>query len=104
MVEDENAARNHEDHPRQLQFITLRWVGLEKATIKFGKKIAPVVLAGPLKAIVVAPKLAGTVNVTASDAKLASQYLIFTTRFKPSGATPMIHSRRPSSENHATFE
>jgi hypothetical protein len=49
------------------QFVTLRGVGLEKATIKFGKKIAPVVFAGPLKAIVVAPKLAGTVTVTASD-------------------------------------
>ena len=35
------------------QFITLRGAGLEKATIKFGKKIAPVVVAGPLKAIVV---------------------------------------------------
>jgi hypothetical protein len=56
--------------PRQgtaRQFVTLRGVGLEKATIKFGNKIAPVVIAGPLKAIVVAPKLAGTVNVTARD-------------------------------------
>jgi len=48
-------------------FVALRGVGLEKATIKFGKKVAPVVLSGPLRAIVVAPKLAGTVTVTASD-------------------------------------
>jgi hypothetical protein len=49
------------------QFVTLRGVGLEKATIRFGKKVADVLFAGPLKAIVVAPKGAGTVTVTARD-------------------------------------
>jgi hypothetical protein len=47
--------------------ITLTGVGLERATIKFGGKVAKVLSSGPLKAVVVAPELAGTVTVTASN-------------------------------------
>ena len=38
-------------------------------------------------------------DVTNSDEMLASQNLVLTTRAMPIGAMPMIHSRRPSSEN-----
>src|SRR6202451_2456155 len=38
-------------------------------------------------------------NVTTSDAKLASQYFVLTTRANPIGDIPTIQSRWPSSEN-----
>jgi hypothetical protein len=47
--------------------VTLRGVGLERATIEFGGKQAKVVSAGAMKAVVVAPKLGGTVTITASS-------------------------------------
>jgi hypothetical protein len=43
--------------------VTLRGVGLERATIKFGSKPATVVSASPKTAVVVVPKGAGTVSV-----------------------------------------
>ena len=47
--------------------MTLHGVGLERATIKFGSKIATVVSAGSKTAVVVVPKGSGTVNVSGSD-------------------------------------
>jgi hypothetical protein len=47
--------------------VTLHGVGLHRATIKFGTKRAKVVSSGPLQAVVIAPKLEGTVAVTASN-------------------------------------
>jgi hypothetical protein len=47
--------------------VTLHGVGLHRATIKFGGKRVRVVSSGPTKAVVIAPKLEGTVAVTASN-------------------------------------
>jgi subtilase family serine protease len=47
--------------------VTLHGVGLEKATITFGSKVAKVVSAGPKSAVVIAPKLTGTRNISSTD-------------------------------------
>ncbi len=56
------------DHARAGSRVTLRGVGLERATIKFGGKKALVVSSRPLEAVVIAPRLEGTVRITASSA------------------------------------
>ena len=48
--------------------MTLHGIGLERATIKFGSKVATVVSAGSKSAVVVVPKGSGTVNVSGTDA------------------------------------
>jgi subtilase family serine protease len=48
--------------------VTLHGLGLEKATIRFGSKIATVVSANAKSAVVVVPKGSGKVNVTGTDA------------------------------------
>jgi len=48
--------------------VTLHGLGLERATIMFGSKVATVVSAGAKSAVVVVPQGSGTVNVSGTDA------------------------------------